>query len=368
MKPELGKGMALVALSLLAVLPLATAYTRTKTEVGTNTATITTTGSNGAAVTTTAASTYTSYYIYMNDNTKVSTFVGVPKTTTDRSGNPSVYLSPELLLAPTQDVQTFSRPPSPAATAGPTRSSSKDRVSASQSASPPPSSAPPPGEPSDSAGAASKGTNIAAIAGGAAAGVAVLFALGIGGWIYWRKYTRKRQREEHHREELQLLAMQIDGTYFKKDAKGGGGGSGGGLMLSDSSYFSSSRGRGSLTDDLASMYTGGTLTRNQSLLHDALSYISAGSAGAGAGAELAMDCQGRHGLPDGSPLIIDAIKPVRNMKVADNYADLEWFPLVTSQSALEHHPGPSYAEDKELSHIAQHAQRTAGQKGASPVG
>ncbi|KAJ2739755.1 hypothetical protein GGI20_006058, partial [Coemansia sp. BCRC 34301] len=47
----------------------------------------------------------------------------------------------------------------------------------------------------------------------------------------------------------------------------------------------------------------------------------------GAGAELAMGCQGRHGLPDGSPLIIDSIKPVRNMKVAGNYAGPEWFPL-----------------------------------------
>ncbi|KAJ2881822.1 hypothetical protein H4R27_003836 [Coemansia aciculifera] len=291
----------------------AAAYTRTKTEVGTNTAT----RSNGGAVTTT----YTSYYIYMNDNNRVSTFVGVPKTTTDKNGSPSVYLSPELLLAPTEDVQT-----------------------------PEPSSA----DPGAGTGEAQKSTNVAAIAGGAAAGVAVLFGLGIGGWIYRRKYIRKKEREEHHKEELQLLTMQIDGTYLKKD-------------INDSLYFSGSRGRGSFTDDLASMYTGGTLTRNQSSLqYDAPSYISA--APMGVGVELTMDSQGRHGLPDGSPLIIDSIKPVRNMKVSDKYADLEWFPLITSQSILEHHPGPSYVEDREMSHVATSTQKPAGQKGVSPVG
>ncbi|KAJ2098668.1 hypothetical protein GGI16_004213 [Coemansia sp. S142-1] len=346
MKTSLRDYMAIIAISLLAMSPLTLAYTRTKTEVGTNTAT----GSNGGAVTTT----YTSYYIYMNDNNKVSTFVGVPKTTTDKNGNPSVYLSPELLLAPTEDVQTFNRPQSPTATTGPTKTSSKDDASASQSA--PSTKSEPSSVDSDAgAGAGQKSTNVAAIAGGAAAGVAVLFALGIGGWVYRRKYIRKKEREEHHKEELQLLTLQIDGTYLKKDTN-------------DSLYFSGSRGRGSFTDDLASMYTGGTLTRNQSSLqHDAHSYVSSTPMGV-VGVELTMDSQGRHGLPDGSPLIIDSIKPVRNMKVSDKYADLEWFPLVTSQSTLEHHAGPSYVEDREMSHVATSAQKPAGQKGVSPVG
>ncbi|KAJ2486744.1 hypothetical protein IWW37_005508 [Coemansia sp. RSA 2050] len=282
----------------------------------------------------------------MNDNARVSTFVGVPKTTTDSGGNPSVYLSPELLLAPTQDVQTFSRPTSPAATSRPTGSSSKGDTSAPASAT---SSNSEPGAGPE----ATQGTNVAAIAGGTAVGVAALFALGIGGWVYRRKYIRKKQREEHHREELQLLAMQIDGTYLKKD-------------VSDSTYFAGSRGRGSFTDDLASMYTGGTLTRNHSSLqYDAHSSISASPMCVGV--ELTMDSQGRHGLPDGSPLIIDGIKPVQNMKVSDKYADLEWFPLITSQSILEHHSGPSYAEDKGLIHVATSTQKQAGLRGASPV-
>ncbi|KAJ2056539.1 hypothetical protein GGI17_006145 [Coemansia sp. S146] len=345
MKASLCEYVALIAISFLAMSPPAAAYTRTKTEVGTNTAT----GSNGSAVTTT----YTSYYIYMNDNNRVSTFVGVPKTTTDKNGNPSVYLSPELLLAPTEDVQTFSRPQSPATTTSATRTSSKGDASASQSA-PSSKSEPSSVDPGAGTGEAQKSTNVAAIAGGAAAGVAVLFGLGIGGWIYRRKYIRKKEREEHHKEELQLLTMQIDGTYLKKD-------------INDSLYFSGSRGRGSFTDDLASMYTGGTLTRNQSSLqYDTPSYISA--APMGVGVELTMDSQGRHRLPDGSPLIIDSIKPVRNMKVSDKYADLEWFPLITNQSILEHHPGPSYVEDREMSHVATSTQKPAGQKGVSPVG
>ncbi|KAJ2028027.1 hypothetical protein IWW57_002349 [Coemansia sp. S610] len=284
----------------------------------------------------------------MNDNARVSTFVGVPKTTTDSGGNPSVYLSPELLLAPTQDVQTFSRPTSPAATPRPTGSSSKEDTSASTSATSSKSDS------SDSPAAAQKSTNVAAIAGGTAAGVAALFALGVGGWIYRRKYIRKKERDEHHKEELQLLTMQIDGTYLKKD-------------INDSTYFAGSRGRGSFTDDLASMYTGGTLTRNHSSLqYDAHSSISASPMCVGV--ELTMDSQGRHGLPDGSPLIIDSIKPERTMKVSDKYADLEWFPLITSQSILEHHSGPSYVEDKELIHVAASAQKQAGLKGTSPVG
>ncbi|KAJ2827957.1 hypothetical protein GGI24_002525 [Coemansia furcata] len=353
MKKSLHEYVSLIGLSVLAMSPLTAAFTRTRTEVGTNTATITTTGANSAVMTTTATTTYTSYYIYMNDDNKVSTFVGVPKTTTDEGGNPSVYLSPELLVAPPQDVQTFSQPQSqsPIATAtttttGPTSSPSHSATSSKSDTSSV--------EPGADTGATQKSTNVAAIAGGAAAGVAILFAFGIGGWIYRRKYIRKKQREEHHKEELQLLTMQIDGTYLKKD-------------INDSTYFSGSRGRGSFTDDLASMYTGGTLTRNQSSLqHDAHSYISAASMGVGV--ELTMDSQGRHGLPDGSPLIIESIKPVRYMKVSDKYADLEWFPLITSQSILEHHPGPSYVDDKVLSHIAAPTQKAAGQKGASPVG
>ncbi|KAJ1804840.1 hypothetical protein LPJ56_006643, partial [Coemansia sp. RSA 2599] len=200
-------------------------------------------------------------------------------------------------------------------------------------------------------------TNIGAIAGGVVGGVLVLVALGVAAWIFKRKHDRKRHIAEHKIEEMQFLAMELDGSYNPQSKVSED-------PLSDGSFFANPRRNHSITDDLASKYTGGSMSFKPPVLRDTYSPASYPIV---VGTELTMDSQGRLGMPDGSPCISDAILPLKNAKAADNYTDLEWFPLVNSDEELEYHPGPSYIEEKELSHVATYIQKTSGQKGLSPA-
>ncbi|KAJ2778852.1 hypothetical protein GGI15_004051 [Coemansia interrupta] len=203
-----------------------------------------------------------------------------------------------------------------------------------------------------------KSGNVGAIAGGVAAGVVLLIVLGVVGWFYKRKHDRKRHIAEHKREEMQFLAMELDGSYNPNQKSSGD-------PLSEGSFYASPQGNRSITDDLASRYTGGSLSIKPPVLRE--TYLGAGSYPLSVGTELTMDSQGRLGMPDGSPFISDSIMPVKNVKASDNYTDLEWFPLVGSEEELEYHAGPSYVEEKELSHVATYMQKTSGQKGMSPA-
>lgn len=297
---------------MVTTIPLATAFTRTSTQIGPD---------------------FTSYWIFVNDGGPESTFIGIPKTTTDKDGDISTYLSPEYYQPHPTSLKTYTPSSSPTPTENPTATqSSHDETSKNSSSE---------------TEVHEKTTNVGAIAGGVVGGVVVLIAVGVGVWFLVRKRIRQRQREEHEKEELQLLAMGIGGAFqssqnnSKNNPSGGGG---------DTSLYSSTRANVSITDDLASMYNSGS-TRGHHLptLKDTYSYSALPM---NIGAELTMDSQGRHGMPDGSPLIIDSIMPIRNVKMADNYADLEWFPLATPASNLQRHSGPKYVYDQDLAHVA----------------
>ncbi|KAJ1719802.1 hypothetical protein LPJ53_005496 [Coemansia erecta] len=355
------KSKAGALLWLLGSASVVQAFTRTTTDIGTDLYTRTVT-SDGVAKQTVSSSVYTSYFIFMNDNNSYSTFVGIPKTTTDKNGDPSVYLSRELYVPPEDDVATFSNPstktntnpsatatgPTPTPTPSASQSGNTDDDSNKQSAA---------SDEDSQHNGKGKSSNIGAIAGGVAAGVIILIVLGVVGWFYKRKHDRKRHIAEHKREEMQFLAMELDGSYNPNQKSSGD-------PLSEGSFYASPLANRSITDDLASRYTGGSLSIKPPVLREA--YPSA-SYPLSVGSELTMDSQGRLGMPDGSPFVIDSIMPVKNVKASDNYTDLEWFPLVGSEEELEYYAGPSYVEEKELSHVATYMQKTSGQKGMSPA-
>ncbi|KAJ2558553.1 hypothetical protein EV175_000729 [Coemansia sp. RSA 1933] len=332
----------------VAALPFSSAYTYTSEITGVETVTASSTDGNGDVELETSTSSYTSYLIYMNDLKLESTFVGIPFSTTDADGDPSTYMSLEPYVpsvVTSIPIGTISVSPTA------TDSSDSSGTHAESSAS---------GTESSSAGSGDKSskTSIGPIVGGVVGGVVVLILLAVGGWFYKRKRDRKRHLEEHQKEEMQLLAMELDGSYNPK-----GGDKNGGVM-SDINLYANPDANVSFTDDLASKYTGGSLSRNLPSLREA---YSAGAQHINIGTEITMDSQGRMGMPDGSPLIIDSILPLRNVKAADNYTDLEWFPLVTNEKELMQHSGPSYIEEKELSYVAKYIQRPGVQKGISPV-
>ncbi|KAJ1765907.1 hypothetical protein IW140_006337 [Coemansia sp. RSA 1813] len=325
-------------------------FTYTSEITGADIVTKTTTGNNGSVAKETSTSSYTSYFIYMNDLKSESTFVGIPVSTTDGDGDPSTYMSLEPYVpSKSKTTPTSSTRTSPTAT---NPSQSDDANTSEPSASEAETN-------STGAGDHSSKTNIGPIVGGVVGGVVVLILLAIGGWFYKRKHDRKKHLEEHQKEEMQLLAMELDGSYNPKgtDKNGNGG-------MSDFNLYANPDANASFTDDLASKYTGGSLSRNLPSLREA---YSTGAQHINVGTEITMDSHGRMGMPDGSPLIIDSILPLRNVKAADNYTDLEWFPLVTNEKELMQHSGPSYIEEKELSHVATYIQKPGAQKGISPI-
>ncbi|KAJ2629340.1 hypothetical protein H4R22_003379 [Coemansia sp. RSA 1290] len=276
----------------------------------------------------------------MNDNLKYSSFVGIPMTTTDKDGDKSTYLSLAVIDTDTVTRNTYTPPgdhSSTSATSTPDTTEHSDSKPTQTDAND--------SDESESTSSSSK-TNMGPIIGGAIGGVVLLIILGIVGWVVKRKMDRKRHLEEHHKEEMQLLALELDGSYKPgKHLEAG--------PFSEDSIFTDTHIGGSITDDLASRYTGGSLSRNKSML-GAYSAVAKSSS---VGTELTMDSQGRKGMPDGSPDIMSCIMPLRNVKVSDNYTDLEWFPLVADDSELMKHAGPSYIEEKELSYVATYIQK-----------
>ncbi|KAJ1960939.1 hypothetical protein GGI12_003526 [Dipsacomyces acuminosporus] len=275
---------------------LAAGFRRTTTFVGTQPVTLTVTSKDGLYQFGTV-STFTSYFIFANEDNVGTTYVGTPVTST---------------YATKTVVAIVAITPTPSRTGRGTR--------------------------------------------GAVGGVLLLIILGVVGYFYYRKRMRKRQLEEHQREEMQHLALELGGSFNPGKPHDN--------HLSEDDMFLHPRPNGSITDDLASRYTGGSLSQNPPTLHETYSnaayHINVGT-------ELTMDSQGRHGLPDGSPLVLDSILPVRNVKAADNYKDLEWFPLLSNPSELQPHPGPNYVEDRGLSHIATYIQKSSTQKVLSPI-
>ncbi|KAJ2448574.1 hypothetical protein EV183_005370 [Coemansia sp. RSA 2336] len=320
-------------LLLLAFISSVAAFTRTSTDIGTETETYTSTV-NGKETTVTTHSEYTSYIVIMNDDLKYSSFVGIPMTTTDKHGDESTYLSLAVIDTDTVTRSTYRPPSDHSSTSTPDTTESADSKTYDSD------------ESDASESTSSSKTNLGPIIGGAVGGVVLLIILGIAGWIIKRKMDRKRHLEEHHKEEMQLLAMELDGSY--KPGKHSEAG-----PFSEDSIFTDTHIGGSITDDLASRYTGGSLSRNKSML-GAYSAVAKSSS---IGTELTMDSQGRKGMPDGSPDIMSCIMPLRNVKASDNYTDLEWFPLVADDSELMKHAGPSYIEEKELSHVATYIQK-----------
>ncbi|KAJ2796392.1 hypothetical protein H4R20_005544 [Coemansia guatemalensis] len=328
-------GVVQAAVLLLVLMPLARAFTRTSTDVGTMTRTIETTD-DGDAETVTTKVEYTSYIIFMNDQTKVSSFAGIPMTTTDEDGDKSTYLSTAVFGKITESMATIM----------PSSDSPDDK---SDGASDAESDGDASATDSNEAQTEDRSTSIGPIVGGVVGGVVVLAIIGVLGWIYKRKQDRKTQLVEHQREQMQILAMELDGSY-KPDKRGEGG------PLSEDSIF---------TEDMVSKYTGGSISRNPPTLLEA--YTSSAQP-ITVGTELTMDSQGHKGMPDGSPLIMNCIMPLRNAKASDNYTDLEWFPLVADEKELMHHSGPSYIEEKELSNVATYIQKPSGQMSLTPVG
>ncbi|KAJ2520657.1 hypothetical protein H4217_001901 [Coemansia sp. RSA 1939] len=337
-------------------LPFSSAFSFTSEWTGVETVTASKTNADGDVVQETSLSSYTSYLIYMNDNKLESTFVGIPILTTDRDGNESTFMSLEP-YKPNKPTPTSSGSKSTSPTPTPTPTPTQGETDHPESASTPAESETESSS-SDAAEQTSK-TNIAPIAGGAAGGAVVLILLAAGGWFYKRKYDRKKHLEEHQKEEMQLLAMELDGSYNPKSADKNGN-----VDMSDINLYANPDANASFTDDLASKYTGGSLSRNLPSLREA---YSIGAQQINVGAEITMDSHGRMGMPDGSPLVIDSILSLRNVKAADNYTDLEWFPLVTNEKELMQHSGPSYIEEKELSHVATFIQKPGAQKGVSPA-
>ncbi|KAJ1800130.1 hypothetical protein LPJ59_001318 [Coemansia sp. RSA 2399] len=340
-----GYSWSIAIIWAVVALPLSSAFTYTSEITGVETVTASTTNGNGNVEQETSTSTYTSYLIYMNDQKFESTFVGIPIPTTDGDGDPSTYMSlePYVPLAETSvliGTTSVSTTPTDTSSSSPGPSVSEAETSSTES------------------GDKSSKTDIGPIVGGVVGGVVVLILLALGGWFYKRKHDRKKHLEEHQKEEMQLLAMELDGSYNPKSANKNGGG------MSDFNLYANPDANVSFTDDLASKYTGGSLSRNLPSLREA---YSVGAHNINAGTEITMDSHGRMGMPDGSPLIIDSILPLRNVKAADNYTDLEWFPLVTNEKELMQHSGPSYIEEKELSHVATYIQKPGAQKGISPV-
>ncbi|KAJ2847560.1 hypothetical protein IWW36_003795 [Coemansia brasiliensis] len=276
----------------------------------------------------------------MNDDLKMSSFIGIPMTTTDKNGDESTYLSPAVIDTDTVTRNTYTPP---GAHSSNSATSTPDTTEDTESK--PTQTDTTESDASETTSSSSK-TNIGPIIGGAVGGVVLLIVLGILGWVFKRKIDRKRHLEEHHKEEMQLLAMELDGSY--KPGKHSEGG-----PFSEDSIFTETYVNGSITDDLASRYTGGSMSRHKSML-GAYSAVAQSSS---IGTELTMDSQGRKGMPDGSPDIMTCIMPLRNVKAADNYTDLEWFPLVADDSELMKHSGPSYIEEKELSYVATHIQK-----------
>ncbi|KAJ2718831.1 hypothetical protein GGI07_005562 [Coemansia sp. Benny D115] len=334
---------------VLALTPMVSAFTRTTTNIGTDLFTRTVTDEDGSVKQTVSKSEFTTYIIIMNDEKQYSTFIGIPKTTTDRDGDMSMYLSPALYIKSKEEFQTFSDPTIPTPTSPQESTSTSGPGSTTGNETQGPSTA--------EAQKKDKNANVGAIAGGVVAGVLVVLTLGILGWFYKRKYDRRRQLEEHKKEEMHMLAMEIDGSYDPQKPHEG--------PFSESSFYASPRGTGSITDDLASRYTGGSVSLRPPVLRE---NYSAGAHMTNIGTELTMDSQGRLAMSDGSPLISESILPLRNVKAADNYTDLEWFPLVSGENELIDHAGPSYIQERELSHVAMYIQKTSGQKGISSVG
>ncbi|KAJ2344539.1 hypothetical protein GGF43_005430, partial [Coemansia sp. RSA 2618] len=152
---------------LLVLTSPAAAFTRTSTEIGTETATYTTT-EDGKAETITTNSAYTSYIVFMNDNVKASSFVGIPVTTTDKNGDESTYLSLEIIDTNTEARQTFK----------PSQNSHADTTATDKT----PESATDPAASDDESSSDNKSsgdgkTSIGPIIGGAVGGVVVLVTL-----------------------------------------------------------------------------------------------------------------------------------------------------------------------------------------------
>ncbi|KAJ2077218.1 hypothetical protein H4R24_005260 [Coemansia sp. RSA 988] len=331
MKSLVRIGVAQAAVILLVLMPLARAFTRTSTEIGTMTETIKTT-EDGDAETITTKIPYTSYIIFMNDQTKVSSFAGIPITTTDEDGDKSTYFSTAVFGKHTEPMGTIMPSSDP-------QDDASDAKSGDDAS----------GTDDKEAQKEDRSTSIGPIVGGVVGGVVVLAIIGVLGWIYKRKQDRKTQLVEHRREQMQILAMELDGSY-KPDKRGEG------APHSEDSIF---------TEDMVSKYTGGSISRNPPTL---LEEYTSSAQPITVGTELTMDSQGHKGMPDGSPLVMNYIMPLRNAKASDNYTDLEWFPLVANEQELMHHSGPSYIEEKELSNVATYIQKPSGQMSLTPVG
>ncbi|KAJ2777182.1 hypothetical protein H4R18_005286 [Coemansia javaensis] len=351
MAQRAGRAAARVALALLALGPPAAAFTNTMTSVGVETDVVTRTV-GGQVETLTSIYGYTSYVIYMNDGGPMSSFAGIPATRT-KDGVTSTFLSrvnfgdlpDNNALGPGPDpppTHTSMHTPSKTDDKGTSATADKSTHSTSETES---------GEPSKG-----RSTSIGPIIGGVVGGVLALVILGAVGWFFKRKLDRKKQLEEHHREEMQMLAMELDGSF--KPGKGPIDSGGNGGQGSDSSRLVDPRADDSIADDLVSRYTGGTLSRNPPTLLETYSFAAHSI---GVGAELTMDSQGRMGMPDGSPAVLDLIMPLRNSKVANYYVDLEWFPLASSDQELMQHQGPSYIEEKALYNVANYIK-----KGSAP--
>ncbi|KAJ2609061.1 hypothetical protein H4S08_004205 [Coemansia sp. RSA 1365] len=272
----------------------------------------------------------------MNDDIRVSSFAGIPMTTTDDDGDKSTYLSTAIIGKHTEAMATIM----PSSDSRDDESNAKSNAESEDD-----------GSASDDKEAQTKDrtTSIGPIVGGVVGGVVILAIIGVVGCIYKRKQDRKQHLVEHQREQMQILAMELDGSY-KPDKRGEGG------PLSEDSIF---------TEDMVSKYTGGSISRNPPTL---LEEYTSSAQPITVGTELTMDSQGYKGMPDGSPLIMNCIMPLRNAKASDNYTDLEWFPLVVDEQELMHHSGPSYIQEKELSNIATYIQKPSGQMSLTPTG
>ncbi|KAJ1933951.1 hypothetical protein FBU59_005854, partial [Linderina macrospora] len=238
---------------------------------------------DGNVVLETVTSKYTSYILFVNNgNQGVSSYIGSPVFTTDYRGSTIVNAVPvkqiigDGIATPTPDATT-------------TKAKSKSKT-AKPTATPAPTTAPTPtasSTPTETEVSTSKKVNAGLIGGAVGGGVAGLAIIGVLIWFFYRRHRRQRQIEEHQKEEMQLLAMELGGSFDpnKRPSR----------SVHNDNAFSDAA---SATEEFASRYTHtvNSMANNHPSLQESFSnnayHINVGT-------ELMMDSQGRHGLPDG---------------------------------------------------------------------
>ncbi|KAJ1932930.1 hypothetical protein EC988_009289, partial [Linderina pennispora] len=190
-----------------AAMPLVSAHTQVSINEGMDINIKSSIDPDGNLVMSTVTSKYTSYILFINDNKVKSSFIGSPVFTTNHAGSTIVK------VVPVKEIPKDGLPT-------PTEATDGSNGDATPTSTPKPTAAPtatskPTGSstPTETPATSSKKVNAALIGGAVGGGVAGLAIIGVLIWFFYRRHKRQRQIEEHQKEEMQLLAMELGGSF-----------------------------------------------------------------------------------------------------------------------------------------------------------